>query len=91
MTFEELAKVVANEFKQTMKEEGFDSFKEMAECYWWTANDIKDEVDVIISNAVEGLGVSGIDEVDRTDVYLNGDMISYRKFSAMWHKALNDR
>jgi len=88
MTFEALAKVVADDFRKTMKEEGFDSFKEMVDCYWWTTNDIKDVIDEIISN-IKGIGaVSGIDEVERTYVYLNGDAIPYRKFSAMWHKAL---
>jgi len=86
MTFEGLAKAVADYFKDCMKEEGFESFEEMVDCYWWTANEIKDEVDSVL-RGIDGTDAY-IDEFDRSDVLNNGELISYRKFSAMWHKAL---
>lgn len=48
MTFDELAKKVADCFKSTMDEEGFETFDEMRRCYCWEAIDIKEEVDAII-------------------------------------------
>jgi hypothetical protein len=49
MTFEMLAKLVADDFTRTMEEQGFETFKEMRKCYMWDANDIKEEVSTIIS------------------------------------------
>ena len=49
MTFERLAKLVADDFRKTMKEQGFTTFKEMKNCYDWDAQDIKDEVEGIIT------------------------------------------
>ena len=83
MTLEDLAKVVADDFKATMLDEGFNSFAEMARCYAWDSADIKDEV-----NAIIGSVDAYIDEVDGTEVIFDDDMISYRKFSAMWHALL---
>jgi hypothetical protein len=48
MTFEVLAKLVADDFSRTMKENGFETFAEMKKCYMWDANDIKEEVDSIV-------------------------------------------
>ena len=81
----ELAKAVADDFKATMKEFDFETFKEMAKCYCWTSVDIKEEVDAIIRqyNAY-------IDELDGSEVFLNDDSVNYREFSKMWHKYLND-
>ena len=44
MTINELAKKIADEFKADMKEHGFETFKEMAKCYWWDATDVKGEI-----------------------------------------------
>ena len=49
MTFEKLAKLVAEDFQRTMDEEGFETFNEMKKCYDWEAQDIKEEVESIIS------------------------------------------
>lgn len=43
-TIETLAKAVANSFKLTMKENDFESFKEMKTTYDWEANDIRSEI-----------------------------------------------
>lgn len=85
MKFEILASKVAEEFRETMSQEGFDSFNEMAKCYWWSAEDIKEEVDEIIRSIDD---TACIDEVDGKSVILDGDEISYRKFAAMWRKAI---
>ena len=44
MNIDQLAKLVADDFKETMKENGFESFEEMKKCYWWTAQDIREEI-----------------------------------------------
>lgn len=85
-SFEDLAKVVADEFRQDMKDNDLESFDEMKQFYWWTPQDVKEEVDYIIRSAEE---TAYIDEVDGKDVFLHGEMISYRRFAAMWRKALN--
>ena len=45
MTFFEAQMKVAESFAETMREFGFESFAEMRDCYWWTSNDIKKEVE----------------------------------------------
>ena len=91
MTFQELAQIVADEFNKYMDEHDFDDFDEMKQCYWWDSKDIKDEVDAIIR--IETNERAYIDELDRTDVFLEYEnapqgMMSYREFSRMWHKLL---
>lgn len=49
MTFEKLAKLVADDFQATMDKEGFKTFSEMRNCYCWEIQDIKDEVQQIIT------------------------------------------
>jgi hypothetical protein len=49
MTFEMLAKLVADDFRHTMEEQGFETFNEMKKCYAWDARDIKEEVSSIVS------------------------------------------
>lgn len=89
MTFERLAELVAEEFKKEMVEHDCDTFDEMVDLFWWTPTEIKDEVDYIIRNVegVEGLGAY-IDELDRTEVFIDRQSIPYRKFARMWRKAL---
>lgn len=85
-TFEDLAKMVAYEFFESMNDGSFETFEEMVECYWWSSKDIKVEVGAIITEATGYHGY--IDEVDGTNVILNDTIISYRKFANMWRKAL---
>ena len=59
LTIEELAKIVAKDFLQTMKQEGFETFAEMKKTYWWTTADIKEEVDYIITEAARKYHSSG--------------------------------
>lgn len=91
MTFEELAQIVADYFNGIMEEQDFEDFDEMRQCYWWDFNDIKDEVDSTIR--IETNDRAYIDELDRMDVFIDFEgepqqMMSYRKFSVMWHKLL---
>ena len=67
----------------------FDTFEEMKDCYWWTSQDIKEEVDFYLKEATNGDACIGD---DGADVYYHGTdmMISYRKFSAMWRKELKN-
>ena len=88
-TFEKLASYVAAQFKKDIEENGFDSFEDMKSCYWWDTNDIKDEVEYHIQEADKQSNQLICMSDDRSDVYINDDYISYRKFSAMWHKALD--
>lgn len=86
MTLKELAKIVADDFKQDMQEHDCETFDEMVDLFWWTTKEIKEEVDYIIRKASNGEAY--IDELDGTMVFAPGEEMSYRKFSAMWHKNL---
>lgn len=81
-----LAKKVAEEFKSDMDEHGFETFDEMAQCYWWSQQDIKDEVDYILRDLTDGKAF--IDEIDSTEVIYSDGTIPYRSFSRMWRKYL---
>jgi predicted alpha-1,6-mannanase (GH76 family) len=87
-TADQLAKIVANDFKETMKEFDFESFEEMARTYWWTSKDIKKEIDAILREYTNNDAY--IDEVDETLVIFNNgtDDIPYRTFSNMWKRYL---
>lgn len=90
-TFEQLAQIVADNFRDMMNEGGmsgepFESFADMRQCYKWTSNEIKELVDEFLRD-IQGV-YAYIDEYDGKDVFLNGDSISYRKFSLMWKKLL---
>lgn len=82
---EMLAREVANDFMRTMAEEGFDSFQEMCDCYWWTSKDIKDEVKAIISNLHRD--DCFLDD-DGVDVVCGDEMLSYVKFSRKFRQYL---
>lgn len=81
MTINELAKMVADDFTLTMKDNDFDTFVEMKECYDWNSRDIRTEVEYTI-RASE----SGWDMMDDSDIYHfdeNGrsyEFETYRRF-----------
>lgn len=52
MDIDKLAELVADYFKEAMKEGGFETFKEMKDCYWWTAQDIRDEISYIAQTLI---------------------------------------
>ena len=55
MTFNDVAKMVADDFKETMWENGFHTFTEMCICYMWDSQDVKEEVSFIISKLSDKL------------------------------------
>ena len=87
-TADQLAKIVADDFKSTMNEFDFESFEEMSRTYRWNSVDIKEEVDAILREATNGDAY--IDEADGSLIIFNNgtDDIPYRKFSTMWRKYL---
>lgn len=82
---EQMVKNVANYFLEGMKEEGFDSFEDMRRCYWWTSQDIKEEVDSVLNDYNWA-----IDEVDGSDIFddENALVCSYRSFMAKVYKII---
>lgn len=69
MTFEKLAKMVADYFQKTMKECGYVSFAEMRRSFDWDMNDIKAEVCEVISEASKDAYRKG----ERSDFYMFDD------------------
>ena len=78
--------MVADDFKQAMNEEGFESFKEMARCYQWDSDDIRAEVEYIINASKKAyMGDDGITVFD--DV--SDEPYKYRDFIRLVRKELN--
>lgn len=82
---EQMIKNVANYFLDCMKDNDFETFDEMKECYWWTSKDIKNEVDSILKDYNWS-----IDEIDGTDIFDNdGNIVSsYRSFMSKVYKII---
>lgn len=74
---EQMINNVTNYFLGCMRENDFETFNEMKECYWWTSKDIKEEVHSVLND-----GDWSIDEIDGTDILDdNGNVITtYRSF-----------
>lgn len=88
MTFSELAKMIADDFKKTMDSEGFETFDAMRRCYDWEPIDIKEEVDTIIREISEKEYAAGNKESiwmwdDFTHVVIGWEDITYREFKKM--------
>ena len=81
-TFEDLAKFVAGVFASDMNDEGFETFTEMARCYCWEWDDIKDEVDSILQLAA-ARGTECWMWDAQTHIHLGSDDITWRKFKAL--------
>lgn len=79
-TFEEAADVVAENFFHDMQEAEFETFKEMAQCYWWEPQDIKEEVSSILTMETENAWMCD----DLTHVVVNDDDIYYKDFKKMF-------
>ena len=80
-----LAKKCAEYFKGVMAEEGFDTFEEMKQCYWWDSADIKEEVKAVIAE----FGWFFTD--DETEIFMVGDErqdTSYKSFLKMMYALL---
>lgn len=52
-SFSQAAVIVADEFLQTMQDGGFNTFREMQECYWWEASDIREEISYILESKTD--------------------------------------
>ena len=85
MTFDSLAERVAKEFRVQMEDEGFETFSEMVKCYMWETSDIRNEVSSILKDVGDD---AYVDEEDGNFVYLNGESISYSRFSKMFRNYL---
>lgn len=87
MTFNELAKMVADEFKETMIDEGFNTFNEMCRCYEWDAQDIKEEVNFILNEISSKLWKEKKETVWMSDdfsfIQLNLNDMSWREFKKL--------
>jgi hypothetical protein len=68
-----------------MEDEGFDTFEEMRDCYWWDTEDIKDEVESVLKDHDWFL------TDDRTEVMnMNCELYSYRRFINMVYKMIKE-
>ena len=65
---EQMVNNVANYFLDCMKENDFETFDEMKECYWWTSKDIKNEVDSILKDHGWSIDEIDVDESTHTGV-----------------------
>ena len=82
---EQMVKNVANYFLEEMKENDFETFEDMKQCYWWTSQDIKEEVNAVLNDYDWA-----IDEVDGSDIFDNNGALacSYRSFMAKVYKII---
>lgn len=82
---EQMVKNVANYFLEEMKENDFETFEDMKQCYWWTSQDIKEEVNAVLNDYNWA-----IDEVDGSDIFDNNgfSVCSYRSFMAKVYKII---
>lgn len=74
---EQMINNVANYFLDCMKDNDFESFNEMKDCYWWTSQDIKNEVEAVLKD-----NDWSIDEIDGSDIFDNNSNVvtTYRSF-----------
>lgn len=83
-SFDEVAQIVAEEFVQTMKEEGFEIFQEMVKCYMWETDDIKSEVCYILQNTNCEMWDDG------TQLELGNKTMVWRAFSKLFRNKINE-
>lgn len=82
---ENLVKIVADDFRKDMEENGFESFQEMSRCYMWDSSDIRAEVEYIVNSS--NLGYMG----DEGLVLNNGDLCEYKDFIRLVRKSLKSQ
>ncbi len=73
-----------------MNEEGFNTFNEIADCYWWTSQDIKMEIDSIFRIECES-EVWFDNSDDWKTVLTKNEEMSYRKFISFVRKIIEGR
>lgn len=79
-SFEEAANIVAHEFFKDMQESGYETFEGLCQCYWWSSEDVKEEVDAILTMETNNAWMWD----DMTHVQIGIDDVSYRDFKKMY-------
>ena len=74
-TMLKLIQDVANDFRRTMQEEDFQTFKAMKDCYDWDASDIRFEIEYMINKLYDGMVLD-----DGTIIANDDSECSYREF-----------
>lgn len=87
MNLDYFASKVAEQFKKEMNEIGVETFQELVRCYRWDSSDIKDEVDFFLRLTSDDEAY--VDEEDGEFVYYNDETLTYKEFSRLWKKYLN--
>ena len=77
--FEDAAEAVAQDFVNTMKDEGFQTFEEMKRCYMWEPEEIKQEVSAILDEFTDCWMWD-----DTTHVQIGIEDMPYREFKKLW-------
>lgn len=88
MDFHQIAKAVAEVIIAEGREDGFDTFKEMCECYWWESSDIQEYVESIVDELYKDSDIY-LDEIDH-DLIIQGNDIPYRRFIAAIRRNLRE-
>lgn len=81
--------IVAGMFVETMNEENFESFEDMARCYWWDSKDIKDEITYGINNLCSDIGYI-FDDGSEIMTWDEKENMSYRTFASRVKKKVNE-
>lgn len=79
ITIVELARKVADDFIESIKDGNFETFQEMCDCYWWTSRDIRGEVEYMV-NKQYGNGEWWLDDDGDFTNQSTGEIMAYRKF-----------
>ena len=87
MNLDYFARKVAEQFKKHMNELGLETFQELSRCYMWNSSDIKEEVDYYLREASNDEAY--VDEEDGKFVYYKDETLTYKEFSHLWRKYLN--
>ena len=84
MTFEKLAKVVADDFNEAVIRGGFESFGEMRRSYDWEMSDIKDEVRYITDEFAKESGEDCWMADDNSFIVVGFDDMSWGNFRKLF-------
>lgn len=82
MTIIELAEKIRNDFINDIKEDGFENFKEMRECYDWTPKDIRDEIEYLETKYVN----EEFDETGETNIWVHDDASLESHINGKWEE-----
>lgn len=88
--FKALADAVANVFAQDMKDNGFETFAEMRQCYMWDTEDIKGECEWIIDDLGRKVGKLVYMSEDHRHISIDGDTMEWRVWSRLLYKSIEE-